>query len=245
VASSLRGKVAVVTGSSRGIGRAIAERLAQDGATVVVNHAHSAGAARKVVSGIEARGGQAMVVQADMSRVIDIRNLFREVIDGFGRLDILVNNAGIGVSKPLIDATEADFDKTFALNARGAFFGMQEAARRMADGGRIVSISSVATVLGSPNTSYYAGSKAAVEQFTKVLAKEIGGRGITVNAVSPGFTDTATLASLPQFKEIGAQLSPLGRLGQPRDIADVVAFLVSEQARWITGQNIEVGGGVA
>ena len=243
--ASLDGKVALVTGASRGIGRAIAERLARAGAMVVVNYARSADAAREVVPAKEATGGRAAAVQADVSRVEDVRRLVRETVERFGRLDILVNNAGTAVYKPLVEAMEEDFDKTFALNARGTFFAMQEAARRMADGGRIVSLSTGGTVAGAPGASFYAGSKAAVEQFTKALAKEIGGRGITVNAVSPGFTDTDMLGDNPQFKEMGAQLSPLGRLGRPEDVADVVGFLASEEARWITGQNVQAGGGVA
>lgn len=242
--ATLSGKVAIVTGSSRGIGRAIAERLAQDGASVVINYARSADKAKEAIAGIEARGGQALALQADMSQVKDIRHLFQATVDHFGHLDILVNNAGLAVYKPLAEVTEEEFDATFTLNARGTFFALQEAARRMADGGRIVSISTGGTVSASPTASFYAGSKAAVEQFTKALAKEIGGRGITVNVVSPGFTDTEMLANNPQFKEKGAKMSPLGRLGQPADVADVVAFLVSEQARWLTGQNIQAGGGV-
>ena len=219
--------------------------MARHGAMVVVNYARSADAAREVVSAIEVTGGRAAAVQADVSRVEDVRRLVRETVERFGRLDILVNNAGTAVYKPLMEAMEEDFDKTFALNARGTFFAMQEAARRMADGGRIVSLSTGGTVSGAPGASFYAGSKAAVEQFTKALAKEIGGRGITVNAVSPGFTDTDMLGDNPQFKEMGAQLSPLGRLGKPDDVADVVGFLASEEARWITGQNVQAGGGVA
>lgn len=242
--ASLTGKVAIVTGASRGIGRAIAQRLATDGASVVINYAKSADQAQEVVSTIEAEGGKALAVQADMSQVADIRRLFQETIDKFDKLDILVNNAGIAMYKPLAEATEEDFDSTFALNAKGTFFALQEAARRMTDNGRIVSISTGGTAMGSPGGSFYTGSKAAVEQFSKALAKEIGDRGITVNVVSPGFTDTEMLAENPQFKEMGAKMSPLGRLGQPEDIADVVAFVVSEQGRWITGQNIEAGGGV-
>lgn len=242
--TSLTGKVAIVTGASRGIGRAIAERLAQDGAAVVINYARSANEAQEVVQAIEAKDGKAIAVQANMSQIADIRRLFQETVDRFGGVDILVNNAGVASYKPIAEVTEEDFDKTFALNARGTFFSLQEAVKHMADNGRIVSISTGATAMGSPGGSFYAGSKAAVEQFSKSLAKEIGDRGITVNVVSPGFTDTEMLADNPQFKEMGAKMSPLGRLGQPQDIADVVAFLVSEQGRWITGQNIEAGGGV-
>jgi len=242
--TDLKGKIAIVTGASRGIGRAIAGRLGREGATVGVNYARSSGASREVASGIEARGGRAIAIQADVSDVAEVRNLFGEAFDSFGQLDILVNNAGRAIYKPLAEASEEDYDRTFALNARGTFFAMQEAARRMNDGGLIVSISTGGTVGGAPSGSIYAGSKATVEQFTKALAREIGGRGITVNTVSPGFTDTDLLNENPQFREMGAQLSLLGRLGQPEDVADVVTFLASEQARWITGQNIQAGGGV-
>ncbi|MBG1239695.1 SDR family oxidoreductase [Nostoc sp. NZL] len=240
---TLVGKVAIVTGASRGIGRAIAERLAEDGASVVVNYANNSAKAKEVIAGIEARGGQALALQADISKVNDIRHLFQATIDHFGHLDILVNNAGLAIYKPFVQLTEEEFDTVFTVNTRGTFFALQEAARWMADNGRIVSISTGGTVSPSPTASIYAGSKAAVEQFTKVLAKEIGERGITVNAVSPGFTDTEMLASNPQLKEKGLKMSPLGRLGQPADVADVVAFLVSEEARWLTGQNIQAGGG--
>lgn len=242
--TSLTGKIAIVTGASRGIGRAIAERLAADGASVVINYARSADEAQEVVKAIEEKGSKAVALQANMSQIADIRRLFQETVDRFGGLDILVNNAGVAIYKPMVEATEEDFDKTFALNARGTFFCLQEAARRMTQGGRIVNISTGGTAMGSPGSSFYTGSKAAVEQFSKALSKEIGDRGITVNVVSPGFTDTEMLANNPQFKEMGTKMSPLGRLGQPQDIADVVAFLASEQGRWITGQNIQAGGGV-
>jgi 3-oxoacyl-[acyl-carrier protein] reductase len=243
----LTGKVAIVTGGSRGIGRAIAERLAQDGASVVVNYVRSADKAKELVWAIEAGGKKALAVQSDISQVADIRRLFQETVDFFGHLDILVNNAGISAIKPLAEMTEAEFDQMFALNAKGTFFAMQEAARRMADGGRIVNISTLGTVNSAPAFGVYTGSKAAVEQFTMSAAKELGGRGITVNAVSPGSTDTDQFNSiaLPDMKVRAAQLSPLGRMGQPQDIADIVAFLVSEQARWITGQNIHASGGAA
>lgn len=242
----LQGKVAVVTGSSSGIGRAIVERLARDGAAVVVNYARGADKAEQVVKGIAAGGGKAVALQADISNVGDVRRLFQQAQDQWGRLDIMVANAGFAAYKPLVEASEEDFDRTFALNTKGTFFCLQEAAKRIADGGRIVCISSSATRMAAATSSFYSGSKAAVEQFVGSLAKEVGQRGITANVVSPGFTDTEMLASVgEQFREVGAKMSPFGRLGKPDDVADVVAFVVSEQARWITGQNIQASGGVA
>ena len=241
--SSLKGKVALVTGASRGIGRAIVERLAQDGASVVVNYANSAGEAEKVVAEIEAKGGSAVAIQADVRKVSNIRRLFKEAFDRYGRLDIVVANAGIFVERPLAEVTEQEFDDIFNLNAKGAFFTLQEAARRISDGGRIVAISTGGTRLGFPGAAAYLGTKGALEQFTKTLAVELGPRGVTVNAVSPGFTETDML-SKDEFRRMGIQMSPLGRLGTGRDIADAVAFVASEQGGWITGGNLQAGGGV-
>lgn len=241
--SLLNGKVALVTGASRGIGRAIAERLAQDGASVVVNYANSAGEAEKVVAEIEAKGGSAVAIQADVRKVSNIRRLFKEAFDRYGRLDIVVANAGIFLEKPLAEVTEQEFDDIFNLNAKGAFFTLQEAARRISDGGRIVAISTGGTRLGFPGAAAYLGTKGALDQFTKTLATELGPRRVTVNAVSPGFTETDML-SKEEFRQMGIQMSPLGRLGTAQDIADAVAFVVSEQGRWITGGNLQVGGGV-
>ena len=242
----LTGKVALVTGASRGIGRAIVERLAADGATVVVNYRSNAEAAQEVVQEIENAGGTAVAEQADMSQLNEVHRLFDLTTERFGRLDILVNNAGIIAPQPIADATEESFDRVFAVNAKGTFFAIQEAAKRMANGGRIIDITSVNTELYRPGVADYAGSKAAVEQFTKVAAKEPGARNIMVNAVSPGATDTDMMrGNPPEAREQLAQMSPLGRMGEPQDIADVVAFLASDGARWITGQNIQVSGGVA
>lgn len=242
--ATLAGKVAIVTGASRGIGRAIAERLAQDGANVVINYAHSADKVQEVVSVIKAKGGQALAVQAHMGQVADVRRLFQETIDRFGQLDILINNAGNVPFKPLVEVTEEEFDKLFALNAKGPFFAMQEAARLMSEGGRIVNISSGITGYALPGSSVYAGSKGALEQFTRAAAKELGTYGITVNAVSPGSTNTQNFQnSSLEMQQQAIQSSPLGRVGEPEDIADVVAFVVSEQARWLTGQNIRATGG--
>jgi 3-oxoacyl-[acyl-carrier protein] reductase len=239
---SLTEKIAIVTGASNGIGRAIAERLAQDGARVVVNYGKSADKAKQVVDGIEAKGGKAVAIQADISKAADARRLVRDTIKEFGRLNILVNNAGMTMFKPLIETTEQDFDEIFALNAKGPYFAMQESAKVMEDGGRIVNISTDGTHMGFAGVTAYLGSKAALEQFTKGLAHELASRNVTVNTVSPGFTETAMLPDA--LRDTGAQMSPLKRIGMPKDIADVVAFVVSEEARWLTGQNIHAGGGV-
>lgn len=230
---TLKGKVAVVTGASRGIGRATAERLAKYGATVVVNYVTSAEEANVVVEGIEARGGKALAVQADIVRLEDIRRLFRETIRHLDRLDILVANAGYSCFKPMEEITEEDFDRTYALNAKGTFFCLQEALRYMVDGGRIVCVSTIGTVLNVPGGSCYFGSKAAVEQFCRVLAKEVASRGITVNVVSPGFTETQMLLANmePEVRRDLIEMTPLHRLGQPEDIAEAIAFLVSQDAR--------------
>jgi len=242
--SSLTNKVAIVTGSSDGIGRAIAERLAQDGATVVVNYGKSADKAKQVVADIEAKGGKALAVQADMSKVGDAGRLVKDTVKRFGRLDILVNNAGMFMLKPLAEMTEEEFDRMFALNAKGPYFALQEAAKVIQEGGRIVNISTDGTHVGFGGATAYLGSKGALEQFTKGLAHELAPKGVTVNTVSPGYTIAAMLPPDPTFRQIGEQASPLKRLGTPKDIADVVAFIVSEEARWLTGQNIHAGGGV-
>lgn len=239
---SLSGKVAIVTGASSGIGRAIAERLADDGAIVVVNYHQSEDKAKAVVSVIQAKSGKALAHQADMSQVSEARRLVVETVRQFNRLDILVNNAGKFMPKPMEETTEEDFDEIIALNAKGPYFAMQEAARVLRDGGRIVNISTGGTHLHFPGATAYLGSKAALEQYTKGLAQELAPKGITVNTVSPGFTETGMMTEA--YRQMGIQLTPLKRIGAPKDIADVVAFLVSEEARWLTGQTIQAGGGI-
>jgi len=244
MSNKLEGKIAIVTGASNGIGRAVAERLAQDGATVVVNYGKSADKGKAVVAGIVSRGGNAVAIQADMSQVADARRLVQDTVTKFGRLDILVNNAGMFMYKPLVETTEEEFDRMFALNAKGPYFALQEAAKVIKEGGRIVNISTDGTHIGFAGATAYLGSKGALEQFTKGLAHELAPKGIAVNTVSPGYTVTDMLPTDPTFRQIGEQASPLKRLGTPKDIADVVAFVVSEEARWLTGQNIHAGGGV-
>ncbi|MFZ3012144.1 MAG: glucose 1-dehydrogenase [Nitrospira sp.] len=238
----LSGKVAIVTGASNGIGQAIAERLAEDGAIVVVNYSKSSEKAQQVVVGIQGKGGKALAVQADMSQVTEARRLVIDTVRQFNRLDILVNNAGKFMPKPLDETTEEEFDSVIALNAKGPYFAMQEAAKVLKDGGRIVNISTGGTRLQFPGATAYLGSKAALEQYTKGLAQELASKGVTVNTVSPGFTETGMMTE--EYRQIGIQLTPMKRLGVPKDIADVVAFIVSEEARWLTGQTIQVGGGI-
>jgi 3-oxoacyl-[acyl-carrier protein] reductase len=216
--------------------------LAEDGAIVVVNYNQSDEKAKQAVTGIQAKGGKGVAVQADMSQVADARRLVIETVKQFGRLDILVNNAGRFLSRPLLETTEADFDQIIALNAKGPYFTMQEVANVLKEGGRIVNISTDGTHLSFPGATAYLGSKGALEQYTRGLALELAPRGITVNTVSPGFTETGMMTD--QFRQIGLQMSPLKRLGAPKDIADVVAFVVSEEARCLTGQNIHAGGGI-
>ena len=241
----LAGKLALVTGASRGIGRAIAERLGRDGATVVVTYRGNAGAAEQVAAAIRGDGVEgAETMPLDLRDTASVRTLFDAVLDRFGRLDILVNNgAGVNVFAPTAEMTEAEYDSMFQIT-RGVYFALQQAARHMADGGRIVSVSTGGTVGSSPGGGAYTGSKAAIEQFTMALAKELGPRGITVNTVLPGVTQTDGLVlPAPVVEQMIAQ-TPLGRLGAPRDVADAVAFLVSDDARWITGHHLRVAGGL-
>ncbi len=243
----LKGKVALVTGASRGIGRAIAERLARAGASVVVNYASNGAEAQKVVAEIEGKGGKAFAIQADVGRVSEIVRLFDQAIAHFGKLDILVNNAGVMLIKPVSATTEADFDRIFAINVKGTFFACQQAATRLADGGRIINLSSSTTARLLPAYGAYVATKGAVEQLTRSLSKEVGARGITVNVVSPGPTETELFLTgkTPEQIDFFSKQSAFNRLGRPQDIAGVVAFLASDEAGWISGQNIRVNGALA
>jgi 3-oxoacyl-[acyl-carrier protein] reductase len=240
----LTGKVAIVTGSSRGIGRAIAERLGHDGASVVVTYAGNQDKAMEVVSKIQAHGSEAIALQIDMRKLSDVRDLFQKTVAHFGKLDILVNNAsGKNIYKPTAEMMDSEYDSMFDIT-KGVYFALQQAAHHMADGGRIVSISTGGTSMPLPTAGAYTGSKAAVEQFSMALAKELGARNITVNTVAPGVTNTDGLViGQEQINHLIAQ-TPLGRLGRPDDIASVIAMLVSDDAHWITGQNIRATGGI-
>jgi 3-oxoacyl-[acyl-carrier protein] reductase len=239
---SLKGKTALVTGGSRGIGRAIAERLASEGAAVIINYARNKQSAQAAVDTITGSGGKAVAVQADVAKPAEIRRLFSEAEKALGRPDIVVANAGVHIEKSLVDSTEEDYDYVFDINTKGVFFILQEAARRVHDGGRIIVVSTGGTNMNFAKMSLYLGSKGAIEQFARSLSRELGTRNVTVNVLSPGFTDTDMLPE--QYREYGASLSPFNRVGTPEDVADVATFLASDGARWVTGQNVQAGGGV-
>jgi 3-oxoacyl-[acyl-carrier protein] reductase len=239
-------KVAIVTGASGGIGAAVAERLAKDGFTVVVNYAGNAASAEAVVAKIEAAGGRAVAAQADVSDGAAVARMFDSAETAFGGVDVLINNAGIMNTAPIKDSDDALFERHIAVNLKGTFNTLREAARRLRDGGRIVNFSSSVTGLLQPTYGVYAATKAAVEAMTSVLAKELRGRNITVNAIAPGPTATKLfLDGKPQ--EVIDRLSnmaPLGRLGQPQDIAAAVAFLAGPDGAWINGQTVRANGGI-
>jgi len=242
--SDLSGKAALVTASSRGIGRSIAERLARGGAAVTVNYHESAEAAKEVVAGIESRGGRAVAVRADVSDLTQLRALYDDAESAHGPLDIVVNNHASPSFGPIAETSEDDFDRIFSVTARSTFFSLREAARRISDGGRIVNISAGGTVARPAGGGAYHGAKAAVEQFTAALSKELGPRGVTVNAVLPGATRTDGLIIPEQMVDELVSQTSLGRLGEPDDVAAVVAFLASDDGRWLTGQLLRATGGL-
>ncbi len=244
---SLKDKVALVTGGSRGIGRAITLALAAAGAAVVVNYKGNQAAADEVVAAVEALGGQALAIQADVATPEDVERLFKTTLDRFGRLDILVNNAGITRDGLLLRMKEADFDAVLNTNLRGAFLCTKAALRPMtkARGGRIINITSVVGLIGNAGQANYSAAKAGLIGFTKAVAREMASRAITVNAIAPGYVDTEMTARLgDQIRAAILENIPLGRLGTPEDIAGGVCFLASDAASYITGQTLTVDGGM-
>jgi 3-oxoacyl-[acyl-carrier protein] reductase len=245
----LTGKVAVVTGASKGIGAAIAKALAAEGASVVVNYASSKSGAEKVVSEITASGGKAVVVQADIAKKADINRLFAQTEKAFGQLDVLVNNAGIYEFLPVEQITEEHFHKQFDLNVLGLIFATQEASKHFGPaGGSVINISSVVSTLGVPGTSVYSATKAAVDAVTRSLAKELGPRKIRVNSINPGMVETegthSTGIMQSDARKQTEATTPLGRIGQPQDVAPAVVFLASADSSWITGETLYITGGL-
>jgi 3-oxoacyl-[acyl-carrier protein] reductase len=239
-------RAAIVTGGSRGIGAAVARRLAQDGIAVAINYANSRDAAEALVAEIESGGGHAIAVQADLAEPATPSLLFDAAERAFGGVDILVNNAGVMELGPLAEMTDAAFARQVSINLESVFRSLREAARRLRDGGRIVSFSSSVVGLYQPGYGVYAATKSAVEAMTHVLAKELGGRRITVNAVAPGPVETRLFLdgkSDQQVRAIAA-MNPFGRLGQPDEIAGLVAFLAGRDGGWINGQIIRANGGL-
>ncbi len=245
--NKLSGKVAIVTGASKGIGASIAKHLAAEGASVVVNYASSKKGADRVVADITGNGGKAIAAQADMAKKVDIERLFAETKKAFGALDILVNNAGVYEFLPLESVTEAHFHRQFNLNVLGLILATQEAVKQFnADGGSVINISSVASTSAPPTSSVYSATKAAVDAVTKSLAKELGPRKIRVNAINPGMVETEGLhrsGIAGSFREQVEAQTPLGRLGQPQDVATAAVFLASSDSAWITGENFVIAGG--
>ena len=244
--SANQNRTAIVTGASRGIGAAIAERLGRDGFTVVVNYAGNAGAAEEVVRKIEAAGGKAVAAQADVGDADAVRRLFDSAEAAYGGVDVLVNNAGIMMLSPLAGADDAHFDRQIGVNLKGTFNTLREAARRLRDDGRVINFSTSVVGLKLETYGVYAATKAAVETLTAIMAKEMRGRGITVNAIAPGPTATDLFLNGKSDELVArmAKMSPLERLGTPEDIAAAVAFLAGPDGGWINGQTLRANGGL-
>jgi len=244
----LEGKVAVVTGASKGIGAAIATALADEGAAVVVNYASSREGAERVVADINARGGKAIAVQGDVSKPAHIERLFSETDQAFGRVDILVNNAGVYEFAPLENVTTELFYRQFDLNVLGLLLTTREAVKRMSGGGSIINIGSGASSMRPPNSSVYTATKAAVDAITGVLAKELGPRGIRVNSINPGMIETEGVHAAgfvgSDFQKMVETQAPLGRMGHPDDIAPTAVYLASSDSKYMTGESLLVSGGL-
>lgn len=247
MAKKLNGKIAIVTGASKGIGASIAIQLAKEGASVVINYVSSKKDAERVVTEITQNGGRAIAVQANMAHPEDIKRLFSETLKAFGKLDILVNNAGIYEFTSIEEITPEYFHKTFDLNVLGLLLAIQEAVKCFTSGGSVINISSLASTFTPPNTAVYSASKAAVDALTKVLGKELGPKKIRVNAINPGIIETegthsAGIVSSDFRKNVESQ-TPLGRIGQPEDIAPAVVYFASDDSAWITGETLVISGG--
>ena len=244
----LTGKVAVVTGASKGIGAAIAERLGSEGASVVVNYASDKAGAERVAKKIEASGGKALVVQANVAKKADVDKLFKQTKDNFGHVDILVNNAGVYEFRPLEQIDEEHYRKIFDLNVLGLLLTTQAGVKNMnGNGGSIINISSVVAITPPAYSAVYSGTKGAVDVVTRTLALELGPRKIRVNSLSPGLTDTEGVRSMetdPSFQAQAIARTPLGRVGTSEDIAAAALFLASDESRWVTGEALPVGGGI-
>jgi 3-oxoacyl-[acyl-carrier protein] reductase len=246
--SDLQGKVAVVTGASKGIGAASAKALAAAGAAVVVNYASDAKGAEAVVAAIKAKGGKALAVKADVSKPAEVTRLFDEAKRAFGRVDVLVNNAGIYKFVPIEEVTEEEFHREFNINVLGALLATKEAVKHFgAEGGSIINLSSVVSTKGFPSASIYSATKSSLDAITRALAVELGPRKIRVNAVAPGLIETEGTHGMgaigSDFEKMAVAGTPLGRLGQPDDIARTVVFLASDASGWVTGERIVTAGG--
>jgi 3-oxoacyl-[acyl-carrier protein] reductase len=249
MANKLEGKVALVTGASKGIGAAIAKQLAAEGASVVVNYSSSKEGGDRVVNEIKKKGGKAVAIQANLSQLADIERLFAESKKAFGRLDILVNNAGIYEFAPLSDVSAEHYKKQFDLNVLGLILSSKEAAKYFdGNGGSIINISSIAGVIGTANGSVYSATKGAVDVITKSLAKELAPRKIRVNSINPGMVETEGVVSSgiseSDFRRQVEAQTPLGRIGQPEDIAPAAVFFASNDSAWITGETLVIAGGL-
>lgn len=245
--NTLKGKVVLVTGGSKGIGASVSKHLAKAGAQVIVNFATGTEAAAQTVTDIVVDGGEAVAVQADVSKVADVKRLFDKAIETYGKVDVLVNSAGVMIVKPLKETSEEEFDHQFDINIKGTFNTLREAAGRLSDNGSIINLSSTTNRVMLPGYAAYSATKSAIEQITRVFAKEVGDRGINVNSISPGPTNTElfTRGKSEEVMDRLKAMSPFNRLGEPEDIAPLVVFLASDEAKWISAQNIGINGAFA